>query len=135
MATDVNKVTLMGNVGRDPEFHQFASGDRVGKFSVATNVNYQKDGEWKSNTTWHEVECFDQKLNDRIEQQLAKGSRVYLEGRLKMNEWEQDGVKRTKIIVEMPKFGSFLSIIEKGEAVAPAPAAPAGEPLNDEIPW
>lgn len=134
---DVNKVILMGNVGRDPEFHTFSNGGRVGKFSVATNINYQKDGEWKSLTTWHNVECFDDRINDRMELQLSKGSKVYIEGRIKVSEYEKDGEKRKSVSVELPKFSGILNIIEKGEASGqPAQAAPVvDEDLNDEIPW
>lgn len=118
MATDINRVTLMGNVGQDPEFHSFKSGDRVARFSVATNVNYKdKQGEWQSITTWHNIVCFDQIMNDRIEREISKGGRVYIEGAIKTSAWETDsGEKRYKTEVEIPKFKGLLISLEKKEA-------------------
>jgi single-strand DNA-binding protein len=137
---DINKVILMGNMGKEPEFHEFSSGDRVGKFSVATNVSWQKDGEWKSKTTWHNVECFNEFLNKRLEK-LGKGSKVYLEGSTKVDEYEKDGVTMRANKVEIPKFGGEFFQVTKGEesqaapAQAPAPAPVVDNDFNDEIPW
>lgn len=120
MATDLNEVVLMGNVGQDPEFHTFKSGDRVAKFSVATNVNYKdKQGEWQSIPTWHNVVCYDQIMNDRIEREVHKGVRVYIKGAIKNSVWETDtGEKRYKSEVEIPKYKGMLISLEKKEAKA-----------------
>lgn len=134
---DINKVTLMGNAGKDPEFYEFESGDRVGKISVATNVSWQKDGEWKSKTTWHNVECFNDFLNKRLDK-ITKGTKVYIEGTIKVDEYEKDGVTMRATKVEIPKFGGELFAVIKGEEgqAAPAPAAPVVDnDLNDDIPW
>ena len=135
---DINKVVLMGNAGKDPEFHEFASGDQVGKISIATNVSWQKDGEWKSKTTWHNVECFNDFLNKRLAK-ITKGTKVYVEGTIKIDEYEKDGVTMRATKIEIPKFGGELFAVIKGDdATAPAPAATTpvvDDDFNDDIPW
>lgn len=96
----VNKVILVGNLGQDPESHTFPSGDKVAKFSIATTEKYKdKQGQAQSNTEWHNIEMFG-KLADLALQYLKKGSKIYLEGKIKTDEWQDnDGNKRktTKI--------------------------------------
>ena len=76
----VNKVTMIGNLGRDPEIRHLESGAMVAKFSIATNENYKdKSGNWQSQTEWHDVVVW-RSLAERAEQSLKKGAMVYLEG-------------------------------------------------------
>lgn len=91
----VNKVTLIGNLGRDPEVRRLENGAVVAKFPVATTENYRdKSGEWQSQTEWHDVVVW-RYLAERAESQLKKGSQVYVEGKLTHRSWEdQDGKKR-----------------------------------------
>jgi len=133
---DINKIVVMGNMGKDPEFYEFASGDSVGKFSVATNVSWQKDGEWKSKTTWHNVECFNKYLNDRLAK-ISKGAKVYVEGSIKVDEYEKDGIQMRATKIEIPKFGGELFAVIKGDDAGQTPAsAPASDPMDDsDIPW
>ncbi len=92
---DLNKVMLLGNVGKDPEMRFTANGSAVTTFSVATNRNRRRpDGEWERETDWFDVVTFNQ-LAERCSQNLQKGSRVYVEGRLQIRSWEgQDGQRR-----------------------------------------
>jgi single-strand DNA-binding protein len=92
---DLNKVMLIGNIGKDPEMRFTANGKAVTTFSVATNRSFRRpDGEWEKETDWFDVVTWDQ-LAERCSQNLQKGSRVYVEGRLHMRSWEgQDGQRR-----------------------------------------
>ncbi len=91
----VNKVILIGNLGKDPEIRRLENGAVVAKFSLATNENYRdKAGEWQTQTEWHDIILW-RTMAERAEQQLKKGSQVYLEGKLTHRSWEaQDGTKR-----------------------------------------
>ena len=101
----VNNVTLLGNVGRDPEFRVLTNGQPVINFSLATTDRwYDKEtNEQKEATEWHNVVAF-RKLAELIERHVHKGSQVYLEGRLKTRSWEKDGVKHFKTEVEVSKI-------------------------------
>ena len=96
----VNKVVLIGNLGRDPEVRNLESGAKFAKFSLATNENYKdKSGNWQSLTEWHNIIMWGD-MADRAERQLKKGSMVYLEGKLTSRSYQdQDG--NTKYITEV----------------------------------
>lgn len=91
----VNRVILIGNLGRDPEVRRLENGAVVAKFSVATNESYKdKAGEWQTQTEWHDVVVW-RMLAERAESQLKKGSQVYVEGKLTHRTWQdQDGNNR-----------------------------------------
>ena len=89
----VNKVILVGNVGRDPEIRHLDKGVAVARFSLATTENYtSKTGEKVSNTEWHNIVAW-RGLADVMEKYVKKGSQLYIEGRLRTNTYEKDGVK------------------------------------------
>jgi single-strand DNA-binding protein len=98
---DLNKVMVIGNVGRDPEMRFTANGSAVTTFSVAANRRYSKqDGEWAEETEWFNIVTWNQ-LAERCSQNIQKGSRVYVEGRLQTRSWDgQDGQRhyRTEVI-------------------------------------
>ena len=91
----VNKVTLIGNLGRDPEIRHLENGSMVGKFPVATNESYRdKNGEWQTLTEWHDVVVW-RSLAERAEKALKKGSLVYVEGKLTHRKYQdKDGNER-----------------------------------------
>jgi single-strand DNA-binding protein len=87
----VNKVTLLGNIGREPEARTTQSGSTVVTLSIATADSYKdKSGNWQEKTEWHKVKLWD-KLAERASQYLKKGSKVYIEGKLKYGSYEKDG--------------------------------------------
>ena len=89
----LNKAIIAGRLGRDVDFRTIANGLQIAKFSVATDEKYKnKDGEWKTATEWHNVTAWG-KLAELCSQHLEKGSLVYVEGKLKTNQWEKDGQK------------------------------------------
>ncbi len=91
----LNRVTLIGNLGRDPEIRRLENGAVVAKFSLATNENYRdKSGEWQTQTEWHDIIVWRQ-LAERAESQLKKGMQIYVEGKLTTRTWQdQDGNQR-----------------------------------------
>jgi single-strand DNA-binding protein len=91
----INKVTLIGNLGRDPEVKRFDTGGMVAKFSLATNENYKdRNGDWQTQTEWHDVVCWGS-LAERAERNLRKGSLAYVEGKLTHRKYtDQNNVER-----------------------------------------
>ncbi|HZD95376.1 MAG TPA: single-stranded DNA-binding protein [Candidatus Sulfotelmatobacter sp.] len=102
MAKSVNKVILVGNLGKDPEVKYTPSGVPVAKFSLATNERYKdKAGEWQDRTEWHNIVAW-QRLAEIVGEYVKKGSKLYIEGRIQTSSWEdkQSGEKkyRTEIV-------------------------------------
>ena len=132
----VNKVTLLGTLGRDPEMRAMASGDAVCNLSVATSETWKdkNTGERQEKTEWHRVVMFRQ-LAEIAGKYLKKGSKVYLEGKIQTRKWEKDGQDRysTEIIAdEMQMLDSKPS----GQAPRAAQeAAPQQESFEDDIPF
>jgi single-strand DNA-binding protein len=96
MAKSVNKVILIGNLGKDPELKHTSSGTAVAKFTLATNDRYKdKDGNWQDKTEWHNVTCW-ARLAEIASEYLKKGRTVYIEGSLRTDSWDdkQSGQKR-----------------------------------------
>lgn len=91
----INKVILIGNLGKDPEIRHLENGASVANFSVATNENYRdKSGEWQTVTEWHNIVAW-RNLAERAERDLKKGSLVYIEGKLNTRKWQdRDGNDR-----------------------------------------
>ena len=108
----VNRVILIGNLGRDPEVRRLENGAVVAKFSIATNENYKdKSGEWQSQTEWHDIVVW-RTLAERAESTLKKGMGVYVEGKLTHRSWQdQDGNNRytTEVVA------SYFRIISGGK--------------------
>lgn len=106
----VNRVILIGNLGRDPEVRRLENGAVVAKFSIATNENYRdKSGEWQTLTEWHDIVTW-RSLAERAETQLKKGTPVYIEGKLTHRTWEdQDGNKRKTTEVVANYFRSLAT--------------------------
>jgi single-strand DNA-binding protein len=164
MARGINKVILVGNLGADPETRYTPSGTAITSIRIATSESWKdkQTGEQQERTEWHRVEFF-ARLAEIAGEYLKKGSQVYIEGKLRTDEYEKEGVKRwsTKIIAdEMQMLGSRgggegggggggsggYERRERGPARgpqtapqrsgAPAPSAPAGDSFeDDEIPF
>lgn len=128
---DLNRVTLIGNVTRDPELRTTPTGQNVCSFSVATNRRWkdQTSGELKESAEFHNLVAWG-KLAQTVSSYLKKGSKVYVEGRLQTRSWEdQTGVKkyRTEVILD-----NMIMLDKKG--AAPAAEAPSGEPSAPQQP-
>lgn len=102
MSGTINKVILIGNLGDEVKMHYFEGGNSIGRFPLATSESYtnKQTGEKITNTDWHNI-VVRNKLAEICEKYLTKGDKIYIEGRLKNRQWEQDGTKRytTEILV------------------------------------
>jgi len=114
---DLNKVCLMGHLGKDPSFHAMQSGDELCKFSVATTRKWKdkSSGERREDTAWHNVVVFNKFLVDVARSWLQKGTRVYLEGELKTRTYDKDGQTHYITEVIIPQIKGELFVIEKGK--------------------
>lgn len=130
MSGSVNKVILVGNLGRDPEIRTMQNGNKVANLRLATSESWKdkSTGERKEKTEWHRVVIFG-KLADVAEKYLNKGSKVYINGSLQTRKWtDSDGVERYSTEVVLQGFGGELIMLD-----APKHAAP--ETSDDEIPF
>ena len=119
MAGSVNKVILVGNLGRDPEAKSLPSGGKLVNLNVATSETWRDktSGERKDKTEWHRVVIFDENLARIAEQYLRKGSKVYLEGQLQTRKWQdQSGADKYSTEVVLQRFGSTMVLLDsRGE--------------------
>ncbi len=113
MAGSVNKVILVGNLGRDPEIRSLNSGDRVANLSIATSETWRDKatGERKEKTEWHRVVIFNDNLVKVAENYLKKGSTVYIEGQLQTRKYEQNGVEKYSTEIVLQKFRGELTML------------------------
>ncbi len=113
MALSVNKVTLLGNLGKDPDYRVTPNGTPVCKFTIATSESFKNSSDqWEERTEWHNVECW-RYTADTANKHLKKGTKVYVEGKLKTDSYEKDGITRymtkvvaTEIVLIQPKDSS-----------------------------
>jgi len=143
MSGSVNKVILVGNLGKDPEARtRQQSGDQIVNLTVATSERWKDraSGEPREKTEWHRVVIFDPRLADIAAKYLQKGSSVYLEGSLQTRKWtDQSGQDRYSTEVVLQRFSGVLTLLgspgtsggSRGPARAPGPSID----LNDEIPF
>jgi single-strand DNA-binding protein len=111
--SSLNKVTLIGRLGRDPEVRNFQNGGKVVNFSVATSERYKdRDGNQQEKTEWHNVAIFNEKLGEIAEKYLRKGAQVYLEGQLQTRKWQdQSGNDRYSTEVVLRPYRGELQLI------------------------
>jgi len=114
MAGSVNKVIIIGNLGKDPEIRTLNSGERVANLTVATSEQWRDKmtGERKEKTEWHRVVIFNDNLAKIAEQYLRKGSTVYLEGSLQTRKWtDQQGVEKYTTEIVLQRFNGNLTLL------------------------
>ena len=113
MAGSVNKVILVGNLGRDPEVRNFQNGGKVVNLRIATSENYKdREGNRQERTEWHSVAIFNERLGEVAEKYLRKGSTVYIEGKLETRKWQdKDGQDRYTTEIVLRNFGGELTMI------------------------
>ena len=161
MAGSVNKVILIGNLGKDPEVRRLNSGEPVVNLSIATSESWRdkSTGERKEKTEWHRVVIFNENIAKVAEQYLKKGSTVYIEGQLQTRKYEQNGVEKYSTEIVLQKFRGELTMLGgKGEGggrsveddgggssfsgagtgkkrVSSGPSESFSQDLDDEIPF
>src|SRR5580698_8065250 len=115
MAGSVNKVILVGNLGKDPEVRRLTSGDPVVNLSIATSESWRDkaSGERKEKTEWHRVVIFNENLAKVAEQYLRKGSKVYLEGQLQTRKYtDKDGTEKYSTEIVLQRFRGELTLLD-----------------------
>ena len=152
MAGSINKVILVGNLGRDPETRRTTAGDPIVNFTLATSESWRdkQSGERRERTEWHRVVIFNEHLAKIAEQYLRKGSKIYLEGQIQTRKWtDKDGVEKYTTEVVVPRFRGEITMLDSradsggGAAAAPSHSAGAGDSpasferseMDDEIPF
>ncbi len=164
MAGSVNKVILVGNLGKDPEIRSMQNGGRVCNLSVATSESWndKQSGERKEKTEWHRVVIFDEKLVEVCEKYLRKGRKVFVEGQLQTRKWQdQSGADKYSTEVVLQRFRGELQILDSnrgegggagagggmgddpgagapaggGGGAAPRAARKGGGDMDDDIPF
>lgn len=122
----INKVTLIGNAGGDPDIRTLENGTQVGRFSLATNESYKdKAGEWQTQTEWHNVVVW-RDLAEKAATSIRKGSTVYVDGKISTRKYsDKDGVEKTVTDI----VASYFRVLDKKEAGQSA-NMPTTEPTN-----
>lgn len=151
MSGSLNKVLLIGNLGKDPEIRHTQDGKAIANMSIATAETWRdkQTGERREKTEWHRVVCFNENITKIIEQYVKKGSKVCVEGKLQTRKWtDQQGVERYSTEVVMQAFDAKLVLLSHakdsgagplneddgfGNAPDPKPRSSARDELNDEI--
>ncbi len=123
----INKVILVGHLGKDPEVRHLENGSAVAKFSLATNENYKdKNGDWQTMTEWHNVVVW-RYLAEKAERSLKKGSLVYIEGKLTTRKW-QDAEGKDHYTTEV--VGRILQPLDRREGGGSGAPFPSQEPAD-----
>jgi single-strand DNA-binding protein len=147
MAGSVNKVILVGNLGKDPEVRRMTSGDPVVNLSIATSESWRDkaSGEKKEKTEWHRVVIFNKNLAEVAEKYLKKGAKVYVEGQLQTRKWtDKDGAEKYSTEVVLQNFRGELTMLDGksgggegggGRGAGEAPANFQRDEMDDEIPF
>jgi len=124
MGNSLNKAMLIGHLGDEVKMHYFEGGNSIGRFPIATNESYtnKQTNEKVTTTEWHNV-VVKNKLAEICEKYLSKGDRVYIEGRIKTRQWEQDGIKRytTEIHAVDMTFLTTKKDLNQNESQIPQP--------------
>ncbi len=138
MAGSVNKVILVGNLGRDPEVKSMQDGRSMVNMSIATSENWRdrQSGERKERTEWHRVVIFNEKLAEVAQKFVRKGSKIYVEGQLSTRKWtDQSGQERYTTEVVIPRFGGALTMLDgrSGGGEGAGAGAGAGAGMDDDM--
>lgn len=136
--SSVNKVILIGNVGRDPEVRT-VGGSKVVSLSIATTERWsdKTTGEKKESTQWHNIVIWNERIGEVVERYVTKGSKVYIEGQLQTRKWtNKDGQDRYTTEVVLQRFrGELVMLGGNGDAQPKAAAKASSMDLDDEIPF
>lgn len=137
--SSVNKVILLGNVGKDPEIRSFQNGSELAQFSLATTDGYKnkKTGEWVSNTEWHYIKVYNENLVNFVKKFVKKGSKVYVEGQIKTEVFtDAQGKERKSTHILLSKFKGDIKILDKKEEGEKKELAQGSyDNFQDEIPF
>jgi single-strand DNA-binding protein len=135
MAGSVNKVILVGNLGRDPEIRQTQDGKEIAHLAIATSESWKdrNTGERKEKTEWHRVVIFNEGLTNVAKNYLRKGAKVYIEGQLQTRKWvDQGGQEKYTTEIVLQGYGGTLAMLDSRAGGGSSAGAPAGGGYNAE---
>jgi single-strand DNA-binding protein len=135
MAGSVNKVILVGNLGRDPEIRSTQDGMRIANLNLATSESWRDkmSGERKERTEWHRIVIFNERLTELAEKYLRKGSKVYVEGQLQTRKWTDNaGVEKYSTEIVLTRFKGELTMLDGAAGARDGARAGGGDPGYDE---
>jgi single-strand DNA-binding protein len=138
MAGGINKVIIVGNLGKDPEVRTFANGGKVCNFSVATSESWKdkQTGERKEKTEWHNISIYNEGLAGVAEKYLRKGSKVYLEGKLQTRKWQdQSGNDRYSTDVVLQGFDAKMEMLDSKPGGGGQGGGAFDSDLDDDVPF
>jgi len=142
LSGSLNKVTLVGNLGRDPEVRFLPDGSKVTSFSLATGESWKDKatGERKDRTEWHKIVIFNEHIVDVVEKHVRKGTKIYIEGQLQSRKWtDATGTERYTTEVVLSKFKGEMIILDPkksdGDFEGRNGDSSSNIPLGDEIPF
>lgn len=148
MAGSVNKVILVGNLGKDPEVRNAQNGSKIVNFTLATSESWtdKQSGDRREKTEWHRVVVFNERIADVVERFCRKGKKVYVEGSLQTRKWtDQSGQEKYTTEIVIDRFRGELTLLDSGNrdgegsgtqaARSSAPAKGAGDDYADDIPF
>lgn len=138
--SSLNKVTLIGNLGRDPEIRTTQDGTKVANLSIATSEHWKdkSSGERREKTEWHRAVLFNERLVDVAEKYLKKGSKIYLEGALQTRKWtDKDGGEKYTTEIVLQKYRGEIVMLDRNEGSDAARQDDAREDakIDNDIPW
>ena len=137
MSASVNKVILLGNLGRDPEIRSMQSGKKMASFSIATSKRWKDRNtqEQKENTSWHNIVVFNEGLVDVIEKYIKKGSKIYVEGELSTRKYQdKDGNDKYTTEVVLQGYNSTLTMLDsRNSGSASIEEAPNSSSLDSKL--
>ncbi len=134
MAKGLNKVMLIGRLGKDPEIRYMQNGTAVANFTMATNRNVKKGDAWEEETDWHRIVAWD-KLAETVGKYMKKGQMVYIEGQLRTRDWEdKEGNKRQTTEV-FAKDMQLLTPKSQSEYSSDEQYSPSSAPDDDDVPF
>ena len=134
----INKVILVGNVGRDPEIRAAQDGTKIASLSIATSESWKDKvtGERKDRTEWHRVVVFNPQISEFVEKYVTKGVKLYIEGQLQTRKWtDQSGAERYTTEIVITRFKGEISILDSRNDSSASYDAPSPKDLNDDIPF
>ncbi|PHR61809.1 MAG: single-stranded DNA-binding protein [Robiginitomaculum sp.] len=148
MSGSLNKVLLIGHLGKDPEIRSMGNGGKVCSFSIATSESWKdkQSGERRDKTEWHNIVIFNEHLIKVVENYVKKGSKIYIEGALQTRKWtDREGNERYTTEVVLQRFNGTLTLLDKRDSSDNQQGgygnqsrdhqAPGNHDLDDDIPF
>lgn len=136
--SSLNRATIVGNVGKDPEIRETQDGREIASLSIATSESWKdkNTGEKRESTEWHRVVIFNEGLVKVVKSYVTKGSKLLIEGQIKTRKWtDKDGLEKYSTEIVLQNFGGQLILLGGGKSSGGTSAGGGAAELDDEIPY